>query len=231
MNIRTCIIDDSAADLESVKNTIETIFDASSISFEFTSITDPAQLQSADFDLYILDIELNGTDGFSLAERIEADTPDAAVIFCTGHEELVFHSYNYKTLYFVRKSHLKSDLENAIRKYVRYRKTSTYTIHNRKNIVTLPVNIITHLNVVKNDLFIFTFDKKQYTERKSLSTAMNDLSEQCFLRISMNTAVNAQYIREIISGKVILSDGTRMNISRDRIKAVVRDYEKYLLWR
>ncbi len=230
MNIRICIIDDSSADLESVKNTIENLFDNSSISFIFTSASDPKKI-TGDFDLYVLDIELNGTDGFALAEQIESDYPGSTVIFCTSHEELVFKSFNYRTFYFVRKTCLKEDLENALHKYIRYKNIGSYIVRNSKSMVAVPAARIIYLNVIKNDLYIVTSDKKQYTERKTLTAALYELTEYCFLRISMNTAVNAQYIREIDSKQLVLYDGTKMKISRERTKTVVRDYEKYLLWR
>ncbi len=227
MNIRVCIIDDSPADLEMIRNAVIAIIDPSVID----AYSEMAGLTGDAYDIYILDIELGESNGFSIAKKLTDTYPGCTIIFCSSHEDLVFDSLNYFAFHFVRKSHLQDDMQNALHKYLRYSCSDSYIVQNGDTVQQIRFSDITYIDVIKNDLYFHICDGNEYYERKSLKSILDVLPEKQFLRTSMNIAVNVQYVSRIDRNTLYLTDGTKISISRSRIKPVVRQYKEYLLWR
>ena len=55
------------------------------------------------FDIVILDIQMGPLDGFQTAERLSGMEHPCKLIFLSSREELVFQSFSYEPVYFVRK--------------------------------------------------------------------------------------------------------------------------------
>ena len=70
------------------------------------------------FHLLFLDLEMPGENGFELAERLHVLNSEIAIIFVSNHENMVFDSFEYIPMWFVRKSSLERDLLKAVKKYV-----------------------------------------------------------------------------------------------------------------
>ena len=227
MNIRVCIIDDSTSDLETIRNTVIDIIDPSVID----AYSKMAGLTCGAYDIYILDIELGETSGFSIAKELTDMCPGCTIIFCSSHENLVFDSLNYFAFHFVRKSHLQDDMHNALHKYLRYSCSDSYIVQSADTTQQIRFSDITYIDVIKNDLYFHTYDGKEYYERKSLKSILDVLPEKQFLRASMNIAVNVRYISRIEKNTVYLTDCTKIDISRARVKSFVSQYREYLLWR
>ena len=69
-------------------------------------------------NLIFLDLEMPECNGFELAEQIYDFNPAIKIIFVSNHENMVFDSYEYAPLWFVRKSCLKRDMQKAVQKYL-----------------------------------------------------------------------------------------------------------------
>lgn len=69
------------------------------------------------FSLVFLDWEMPELDGFDLAGKLYIENPDLKVVFVSNYENMVFDSYEYTPLWFVRKSALERDMMKALQKY------------------------------------------------------------------------------------------------------------------
>lgn len=69
------------------------------------------------FDLFFLDIEMPGLDGFKLAKKICSGNPQVCLIFVSAHDSFVFDSQEYMPFWFVRKGMLEKDMLLALQKY------------------------------------------------------------------------------------------------------------------
>lgn len=46
------------------------------------------------FDVAFLDIELSGTDGITLAEKLREQNPDCGIVYCTGFRQYAIEAIN-----------------------------------------------------------------------------------------------------------------------------------------
>ncbi len=54
------------------------------------------------FDLVLLDIQMQGTDGMSAARRIRAADPDAGIFFVTGYEDYLAEGYEVEAFRYLK---------------------------------------------------------------------------------------------------------------------------------
>ena len=80
----------------------------------FSAADDVLQyLKTNPLALLFLDIDMPGRSGFSLAEELQKNYPDIIIVFVSSYDNLVFRSFDYSPLSFLRKSHLEAELEPA----------------------------------------------------------------------------------------------------------------------
>ncbi|MBR2552339.1 MAG: response regulator transcription factor [Erysipelotrichaceae bacterium] len=184
------------------------------------------------YDLYILDIDLPETNGFQAAYLIYEKQPDACIIFCTIHNDLVFDSFKLNPFYFVRKSFLQDDLKTAMRKYIKNQseKSAEYLLVSRDITISIPFSAISYFEVAGNDLFIHT-DNKEYKERKSMKQLVGEIPLDSFAQINQNYLVNLDFVKEISNHSVIMKNGLQFSIPRRNAKSVKDKYTLYLLSR
>ena len=71
MLIKCALVDDEKRAIQEVKNTLDQLSYGSSILFDMHAYTDPKQLNlSEKYDVYILDIDMPGMNGFELTNKI-----------------------------------------------------------------------------------------------------------------------------------------------------------------
>ena len=230
MIIKCAIVDDKINDLHNIRNFTDSLSRESDASFEIESFSDPKKIDTDKrYDLYILDIDMPEVNGFLLAGRIYENNPDAVIIFCSNHDDLVFDSFKLNAFYFVRKSFLKDDLILALRKFIarNFLINMEYIYNTNHSIIRIPLKDIIYFEVSGNDLYIHT-NTKEYQERKSMKQLKQDLHINYFVQINQNFLLNANFIDEISDHKVIMKNGLSFEVPRRNIKDVRYEYLKFL---
>ncbi len=230
MVIRCAVVDDDQIDLQKISKVFLELSRETLLEFknEYLRCFDINDAQN--FDLFVLDIDMPDINGFQLANRIFEEIPKACVIFCTNHDDLVFDAFKLSPFYFVRKSFLQDDLKSALRRFIKVfsEKKKEYVLKNRESVISIPFSDILYFEVNRNDLYIRTL-KKEYRDRKSMKQLLAEMPPNCFIPINQNYLVNADYIKEISSDKVILKSGIDFRIPRRNSKEVKDRFALYLL--
>ncbi len=183
------------------------------------------------FDLLFLDIEMPEPGGFELAERISMDCPQTGLVFVSAHESFVFDAPEYSPLWFVRKSCLEGDLFRALRKYLRdtaYMDVR-YKLKEGRGFRELLVRDILYVEGSGHDLTIRKTDGGCLRKYGSLKAMEEELADGHFLRIHKNYLVNQDYIREVGTREVYLTNGEVLEMGRDRkkeIRSAMQQYER-----
>lgn len=166
------------------------------------------------FDLLFLDIEMPGLDGFGLARRICSRKTDVCLIFVSAHESFVFDSQEYMPFWFVRKEMLQRDMFLAMQKYFNLKITKRVSYRD------IPIHDMIYIECRGHLLEIHRQDGKTCKQYGSLKAMEEELSKHHFLRIHKSYLVNQEYIEEIGKREIRLSDGTLLEMGRDRRKSL-----------
>ncbi|MBQ9157720.1 MAG: response regulator transcription factor [Erysipelotrichaceae bacterium] len=232
MAINCVIIDDNKKELNTIESALSTLTYGTEYSLLIDSFFSFTQLDLEEkYNLYILDIDMPDISGFQMARKIYDRYPDATIVFCTNHDDLVFDSFKLDAFYFVRKSFLKDDLSAALQKFVRnyVNDNSFYLLKTRFEIIKLPYQDIAYFEVAGNDLFVHLLDGTEYSERKSISSILDLLPKNAFVRVDKNFLINLKHISGISDNKLYLTTGKEFIIPKAKIGYVKSEYVNYLM--
>lgn len=225
------ICDDDKYDLTRIETTLRKGLQKLDIfvNAEFRSFLNGEDLYDSSllkaFDLLFLDIEMPGTNGFQLAKRIHLANPLTNIIFVSVHESLVFDSQEYSPLWFVRKKALEKDSLLALQKYLETKlpEQDFYTAGS----FTCPLRDILYIESMGHLLSVRRTNGKIFEQYGSLKAMEAALSGRGFLRTHKSYIVNQRYIEEINRKDIRLTDGTILEIGRDRRKFLLEAMRQY----
>lgn len=177
------------------------------------------QLKEKKFDLLLLDIEMPQMSGFSLAKRIQEKRgfPEISIIFVSAYENLVFDSYNYDALWFVRKKNLEVDLKKAIKKYLDYIYYAqlSFLVKNKTDAFKILYQDIFYFESNVHDIFIKTVDCT-YQMGGSLKNLEREMAPNQFIRIHKSFLANIRHIYAINKDTITLTDNSMIPLSKER---------------
>ena len=175
------------------------------------------------FDAFLLDVGMPGLDGFSLAEKIHADNPFTKIIFVTKNTELAHIGYLYGAFRYVRKFALEEELREAVQglKHEFDLQSEFLLLKTPLGEVVRAVNSIRYFEVKGHNVTAFFDD----TEER-VSGTMNEYEERLkdvgFIRIHKSFLTNFRFIESIEKTAVILTDGSTLALSRNRVAETKR---------
>lgn len=187
------------------------------------------EVTSRRFDLVFLDLEMPGWHGFDLAERLHKVRPETMIIFVSSHDSLVYTSFEYTPLWFVRKRRMQNDMIQAIRKYFALipHTEEKYRVKDIYNYKEIRIVDICYIECVGHTLTIRDGSGSQYLKYGTLKTEEEKLRKHGFIRIHKNYLVNLGCIDKVGQNCVMMKDGKELDLARNRKKAVVEGMERY----
>lgn len=184
-----------------------------------------------EYDLYLLDIEMEQLNGLELAKRIRKQQRQAYIVFITSHSAFALASYSIqiKAYQYLLKTDIKEKLPAILlelQRDIEQSKTEYYVIQNQRRIERIKYGEITNIyKEGKNAVFV-TANSKHY-ERKTLNKVMSEINRPEFLFIDKGIIVNIRQIKRIEGNEVVFFDDTKVHISRANIQTVKRRVSEY----
>lgn len=178
--------------------------------------------RNRNFSLVFLDWEMPELDGFNLAERLYIENPKLKVVFVSNYENMVFDSYEYTPLWFVRKSALARDMMKALQKYfnmtaktqLRYRMTDGFGLRDVR------LESIMYAECSGHTIIVHMRDQTTLQIYGTLKSYEEKWGSHGFLRIHKNYLVNMRYIIEVGARTIRLSDNTELDMGKNRRRKI-----------
>lgn len=140
-----------------------------------------------------------GENGFELAERLHVLNSEIAIIFVSNHENMVFDSFEYIPMWFVRKSSLERDLLKAVKKYVQTVRKVLIRYRAKEGMEQRWVQMgdVLFIEGSGHNLMMKMIGQEQYQIYGSLKIMEKKFSPLGFVRIHKNYLVNARYVKKL----------------------------------
>lgn len=174
------------------------------------------------FDIVVLDIQMGPLDGFQAAERLSEMEYPCKLIFLSSREELVFQSFSYEPVYFVRKGAPERMEEEFRRSFKRIREKRNRDIYlsftdQDDMIVKVSLTEIESVQSSRNYLLYYTVDGRTYRQRGTMEEEEKALEQYGFVRIHRAFLVNGSHVVQIRRGlrAVQLKSGALLEIGRN----------------
>lgn len=178
--------------------------------------------EGADFDLFLLDIEMPGLDGMQLAGKIRKCLPGAVVIFITSHTEYAIKAYELSVFRYIPKSELETCLPLALTdafSILERRSRECYLIETPRKLKKIAVDEILYIyKDQKNSVFVLKEEKVQV--RKPLSQVIKELNRPEFLMVERGYVVNLYHVMKLEDGEVHMRGGDVLPVGSSHQKEV-----------
>lgn len=232
INIYLC--DDNQIFINKIENEIQHILSGKCF-YEIKSFDNGRDLingwNTKEADVVFLDIDMPGMTGFDVAEQLQKMNKNVTIVFITSHEDKVYQSWDFQPFWFVRKSHLedlKKVFTRLISKLDEEKREDSFQLIVHNKILEIKVNEAMLLHADKHYVVIKNIDGKDVQVRCKISDIEEQLSQVHFIRIQKGMIVNCRYISKITSRDVILNNGDKIHISRDRLKDVKDAFQEFI---
>lgn len=226
MNYKLAICDDSEADRQYVLSmvrrwaaeaghTVQIDAFSSAESFLFHYAVE------RDYDILLLDIEMDAMDGVSMAKQLRRDNDTVQIVFITGYCDYISEGYEVAALHYlmkpVKEEKLFSVLDRAAEKLAKNEKV--LTLESGGEMVRLPIYQIRYADVFGN--YVTIHAQTDVTVKMPLGELEKILDER-FYRVGRSAVVNLTQISRVTKTEIRLSDGTVLPLPRGAYDGVNR---------
>ena len=169
--------------------------------------------EDKDFDLLLLDVEMGGMDGVTMARRVRAENASVQIVFITGYSDYIAEGYDVAALHYlvkpVSREKLFAVLDRAWEKHRRNARCLNLELSGE--LVRLPLYEVRYLDVHQN--YVTVHARQDYTVKRTLGEFEAQLDEG-FLRVGRGMILNLKQIRRVTKKEVVLADGTALPLPR-----------------
>jgi DNA-binding LytR/AlgR family response regulator len=177
------------------------------------------------YDLILLDIVMDGTNGVELARTIRESDKDAVIIFITSSREYALQGYDVNALHYLLKPVDADVLERLIVSSYQDKFQYDFFIFKSGALTQrIPIKEIIALETTGRKVTIMLPDKTLHYSGK-LTELLEELPQNHFVRCHNAFAVNISNIRELTRTSAITVNGKIIPISR----AFAKDTQKAFL--
>lgn len=184
--------------------------------------------EQKDFDILLLDIEMNGMNGVELAKRIRENNEAVQIIFITGFADYISLGYEVSALHYLLKPVGKEKLFEVFDRAAKNlsKKEGRLTVRFDRQTEYIPYGKILYIEAQLQYVVIY-MPEGSVRMKASLSEIEKELDDG-FIRCQRSFIINLSHVGKIKNDCVLLKNGISVPISRgmsEKIgKAIIRHF-------
>ena len=209
------VFDDNKILSELIQMKVEALFKKYGLEFQVDRMNSLAQLEACDktYQLAFMDIVLPEQDGIRITRKWKNSGRFDEVVFVSAHDDKVFASFDTNPLYFVRKTNLDEDLEQAIISYKRKISATQVIVQEGAKYHVWDVNEIEYLASRNHYIDGYMKNGNKPLIRGKLDDIEKILQDYNFVRVQVSYLVNLKYVESVKSHTVYMKNGEAFRIS------------------
>ena len=191
-----------------------------------------ARPEREQFQLALLDVDLETTNGIALGRQLKQANPDVVLVYISAYLEFAPEGYTVHAFRYLLKRDIERTLplclEAVLAEHAKGGRTLTIPLG--RSAVELPLDKIYYLESDLRKINVYGAEPHRilYTYYDKLTDLPDEVFENGFLRVGRSTVVNMQYIRQLRNYKVELQNGVELGVSRNGYAAI---RSIYLEWK
>ena len=226
MKYKVAICDDAAPDREYVAALVRLWAELTQSNIQLNTFPSAESFMfhyadESDYDILLLDIEMEAMDGVTMAKHLRKDNEAVQIIFITGYTDYIAEGYEVAALHYlvkpVKEEKLFSVLDRAAEKLRKNEKVLHFEISGE--MVRVPVYQIRYAEVMAN--YVTIHAAEDVTVKMTLGDLEKELDER-FYRAGRSIIVNLTQINRVTKAEIKLSDGTVIPLPRGAYEGVNR---------
>lgn len=183
--------------------------------------------EKKDYDLLLLDIEMDGINGVEMAKQIRHEDETVQIIFITGYPDYMCQGYDLSALHYLIKpvsnEKLFEVLDRALKNIKKGGNRVIFTTDGGEKVVAL--DAILYAESYSHNMHIVTTDGA-FDVRMTISSLAEVLGNE-FISTHRSYIVNLSHIVFLSKSDMTLDSGKKIPISRNEFKNVHSCFVKY----
>ena len=184
------------------------------------------------FDIYFLDIQMEKMNGIETAKKLRESDEECVIVFITGAKEYVFEAFDVAAMHYLIKPVADKKLQEVLKRAQKEIEKKQNKKDRQIFIKTRNKSII--LNVA--DVLYFENEMRKIIAHTlggeiSFYGVMADVEREAgegFYRCHRGYLVNLSYVAEYDAESIVLINGEKIYLSKNRYPDFVRQYMRYL---
>ena len=226
MNYKIAICDDCAADRQYISDLVSRWAANTAHNVQISLFSSGENFlfcyaEENDFDILLLDIEMDQIDGVTMAKQLRKDNDTLQIIFITGYSDYISEGYEVAALHYlmkpVKEEKLSSVLDRAVEKLAKNERILNFELNSE--MIRIPVYQIRYADVYGNYVTIHTSEALKI--KMTLGELEKELDER-FYRAGRSVIVNLTLISRVTKTDIRLNDGTSIPLPRGAYDGVNR---------
>lgn len=233
--INICIVEDEVEQANLLRSYLSKYEQDTDKHFQVTHLTDGIDLvddYKGQFDIILLDIQMKHLDGMAAAEKIRKVDADVVIIFITSTVQYAVQGYAVDALGYVLKPVPYTAFAQLIEKAVSRVKAKSEKVYIKVTVddrqLKLDCATVIYIESQRNNVIIHT-DSQDYVTAGPLKKFEELLYNHGFSKCHNAYIVNLAQVEAVQKEEVILSNGTRLPISRARKKEFMSELTEDIL--
>ena len=188
------------------------------------------------FSGFFLDIQMASMDGFQLAVEIRERNTHVPVIIVSNYDTYLRDGYKIGLYRYLNKPMVKEEifscLDYCAKEEEERKRTVAAKVRGRDGeieTVLIPTAKITHMSYEDHVFKLFRDDGEAYvfSAREKFSAYVEKNFSQQMIQVGQSEAVNLDFIQSFNRERIILRDGTVIQISRRYAKETLKRMQEY----
>lgn len=227
--IKLAILDDNTNQLDCINNKVSSILKNRNIAFKIDLYSDIDSLKSTlldiNYDIYILDIQIDKTTSIPLANSINSINENGQIIFVTSYSDYFKDVYACKHVYCLLKDEIDNRLTQALDKAIdnlTNKKTYNLAVKSNHKTVIIKADDIIYLEKSLRKIKFNLKDKSIIETYASFDEYIDKLPSS-FIQVHRSFIINPAYIKNIGHTTITLLNDVDIPVSNSFRKNKVID--------
>ncbi len=237
MNIAIC--DDDIRTVSQMEQIVDKAFGGNKSEYLCTTFLSGDELlrhvneSIPEFQIYLLDIEMEGTNGLETAARIRQWDTDAIIIFITSHSELMPEAFHVLAFQYILKPVDETKTVAVLLSAINLleRRKSVFQYKASKQNYTLNLSQIEYIESIGRKIMIHTIDGGKREYYGTLKQAAEKAKGLLFARPHNSYIVNMEHMSQVSSHSIQMKNGCSILISSKYHESFHAAYRNFILLR
>ena len=230
--IKLAIVDDDATYRSEIKKLLDKYEDESGEKFKAIEYTDGDELiekYEPDFDIILMDVEMEFMDGMTAASSIRKVDNEVIIIFITNMPQYAIKGYQVGALDYIIKPISYYPFSQTMKKAIGRRKTTDkkYIIASQRGVKQkIDAGTIRYVEVINHDL-IFHTNEGNINAKGSLKDVMKQLQSEDFFLCNKGYLINLEFV-DAVDGNDVKIGNEMLQVSRAKKKPLIDALNQYM---
>lgn len=229
--MRVVICDDEKICIDDVVSHLDKFSTENGIEFEKHIFYSADEMMAEDmhYDIAILDVEMSGTNGIKLGEKLREINPHIILMYVTAHRKYLDDALNLNAVRFFEKPVDADRFYRGLRESIKRIDNTTINFYLKDGMTIEKVisNDIVYVEIEKRHSKVVT-TTKEYHSSNHISFWRDNLNTNIFVSPHKSFIVNMNYITSYERDNALLCETHRIPIARNRQAVFYRSFIHFM---